>query len=190
MIHEPEVYAKAHKFLTGSSYIAAKLTGNYCIDRYLAYASFRPMYAMDGSIREELCAPVCRPDQLARAQTVTDPAGYVTAQAAEETGLAQGTLVITGTGDSCAEAISAGVIKNGSMMLQFGSTLYIYCCTDHLIEDDRIRGTTFTIPGTYTIAAGTNTAGTLTKWYRDNIFPDLLRIEEEGVLFPLHPEAG
>ena len=34
--HEPEVYAKAHKFLTGSSYIAAKLTGNYCIDRYLA----------------------------------------------------------------------------------------------------------------------------------------------------------
>ena len=178
--HEPEVYAKAHKFLTGSSYIAAKLTGNYCIDRYLAYASFRPMYAMDGSIREELCAPVCRPDQLARAQTVTDPAGYVTAQAAEETGLAQGTLVITGTGDSCAEAISAGVIKNGSMMLQFGSTLYIYCCTDHLIEDDRIRGTTFTIPGTYTIAAGTNTAGTLTKWYRDNIFPDLQRIEEAG----------
>lgn len=29
---EPEVYAKAHKFLTGSSYITAKLTGEYVVD--------------------------------------------------------------------------------------------------------------------------------------------------------------
>ena len=178
--NEPEIYEKTHKFLTGSSYIGAKLTGNYCIDRYLAYASFRPMYRADGSINEEMCQPICRPDQLARGCVVTDIIGTVTAKAAAETGLAEGTPVITGTGDSCAEAISSGVNKNGSVMLQFGSTLYMNLCTDTLVEDDRVRGTTFTIPGTYTISAGTNTAGTLTKWFRDTVYPDLLAQEAQG----------
>lgn len=178
--NEPKIYEKTYKFLTGSSYIGAKLTGNYCIDRYLAYASFRPMYRADGSINEDMCQPICRPDQLARGCVVTDIIGTVTAQAAAETGLAEGTPVITGTGDSCAEAISSGVIKNGSMMLQFGSTLYMNLCTDTLIVDDRVRGTTFTIPGTYTVSAGTNTAGTLTKWFRDTLHPDLLDREARG----------
>ncbi|MCI8869373.1 MAG: FGGY-family carbohydrate kinase [Lawsonibacter sp.] len=178
--HEPEVYRKTFKFLTGSSYLAAKLTGNYTIDRYLARASFRPMYRADGSIDEALCPPVCRPDQLPQAQAVTDLAGRVTARAAAETGLAEGTPVITGTGDSCAEAISSGVYRDGRVMLQFGSTLYMNLCTGLLVEDDRVRGTIFTVPGTYTVSAGTNTAGTLTKWFRDSLFPDLLEREAQG----------
>ena len=178
--HEPEVYAKTFQFLTGSSYLAAKLTGNYTIDRYLARASFRPMYRADGSVDAALCPPVCRPDQLPRAQTVTDLAGYVTARAAAETGLAEGTPVITGTGDSCAEAISSGVYRDGRVMLQFGSTLYMNLCTGRLVEDDRVRGTAFTVPGTYTVSAGTNTAGTLTRWFRDTLFPDLLEQEAQG----------
>lgn len=178
--NEPEVYQKTYKFLTGSSYIGAKLTDNYCIDRYLAYSSFRPMYRIDGSIDEDMCQPICRADQLAQARTVSDIIGQVTKQASIQTGLAAGTPVITGTGDSCAEAISAGVIKNGSMMLQFGSTLYVNLCTDRLIQDDRLRGTIFAIPGSYTIAAGTNTAGTLTKWFRDTMYPDYVTLEERG----------
>ena len=47
----------------------------------------------------ELCAPICRPDQLAVVKEANDIAGYVTAQAAAETGLAEGTPVITGTDD-------------------------------------------------------------------------------------------
>ncbi|MEQ2819760.1 FGGY family carbohydrate kinase [[Ruminococcus] torques] len=34
--HEPEVYEKTYKFLTGSSYLTAKLTGKYVIDQFLA----------------------------------------------------------------------------------------------------------------------------------------------------------
>ena len=60
--HEPEVYAKTYKFLTGSSYITAKLTGNYVIDQFLAKAAFRPLYREDGSINEAECGLFCRPD--------------------------------------------------------------------------------------------------------------------------------
>ncbi len=178
--NEPEVWERACKFLTGASFIAAKLTGNYVIDQFLAKASFKPLYRADGSVNEEECALYCRPDQLAAAQQVNAFAGRVTAQAARETGLAEGTAVITGTGDSTAEAISVGVLDPGDMMLQFGSTLFIYCCTDHLVRDDRVRGNNFTVPGCYSVSGATNTAGTLTRWYRDVIFPDLLSEEAAG----------
>ena len=144
---EPEIYQKSYKFLTGSSYITAKLTGNYTIDRFLGIASFRPFYRMDGTIQEELCDPICSPSQLAEGRAVTDIAGCVTKKAAAETGLAQGTPVIAGTGDSAAEAISTGVLSPGDLMVQFGSSLFFYCCTDRMVTDNRVRGKSFVIQG-------------------------------------------
>jgi xylulokinase len=178
--NEPEVYRKTYKFLTGSSYITAKLTGNYTVDRFLGLASFNPLYHADGSPNPETCAPVCRPEQLARVMNTVDIAGAVTAPAALETGLAEGTPVIVGTDDSGAESISTGVLRPGDMMLQLGSSIYMILCTDHLVNDNRIWREEFIIPGTFDISAGTNTAGTLTRWFRDTIFSDALAAEQEG----------
>ena len=175
---EPEIYKKTFKFLTGSSYITAKLTGNYVVDQFLAQASFRPLYRMDGRINREECGIYCEPERLAEAGPVHGIAGRVTEEAAKDTGLAEGTPVITGTGDSAAEAVSVGVLKPGDMMLQFGSTLFMYYCADRLIRDDRMRGNNYLVPGTFSVAGGTNTAGTLTKWYRDVLFPDMVKMEE------------
>ncbi|MDD2302538.1 MAG: FGGY-family carbohydrate kinase [Eubacteriales bacterium] len=172
---EPEVYAATHKFLTGSSYLTAKLTGRYTVDRFLGLSSFNPLYRRDGTPDEALCAPICRPDQLAEVLSTIDVAGRVTAEAAAETGLEEGTPVIVGTDDSGAEAISAGVLEPGDMMLQIGSSVYMFLCTDRLVNDDRIWREEFIIPGTFDISAGTNTAGTLTRWYRDQLFSDAVR---------------
>ena len=178
--NEPEVYARTYKFLTGTSYLVAKLTGNFVLDRFLGIASLRPLYHMDGRIREEMCDLFCRPDQLPEGHVVTDIAGTVTAEAAKATGLLEGTPVIVGTGDSSAEAISTGVIHPGDVMVQFGSSVFIYCCTEKLITDDRVRGNSFVIPNTYSIAAGTNNCGTITKWFRDNLYPEAVALEEQG----------
>ena len=172
--NEPEVYAKTHKFLTGSSYIAAKLTGEYVIDQFLAKASFRPLYNDDAKIDEKECALFCRPDQMAEARFVHELAGHVTAKAAEETGLKEGTPVICGTGDSTSEAISVGITTPGKLMFQFGSSLFFYYCSDHLTYDHRIHGGDFTVPGTFSVSGGTNTAGTLTRWMRDTLYFDIL----------------
>ena len=124
-------------------------------------ASFRPLYYPDGSIHKEMCKPICMPEQLAEGMPVTHICGTVTKQAAKETGLKEGTPVITGTGDSAAEAISVGVLAPGDLMVQFGSSLFFYCCADRLIQDERVRGNPFLIPETYSVAAGTNNGGTL-----------------------------
>lgn len=176
---EPQVYQKAHKFLTGSSFLAAKLTGNYVVDRFLGLASFNPLYFQDGRPNPETCRPICRPDQLAEVKEATDLAGFVTEAAARETGLAPGTPVIVGTDDSGAEAISTGVVAPGKMMIQFGSSIYMILGTKELVDDDRLWREEFIVPGLCDISAGTNAAGSLTKWYRDTIFPDALEIEKE-----------
>jgi xylulokinase len=178
--HEPDVYKRAYKFLTGSSYITAKLTGEYTVDRFLGLASFNPLYKSDGSPNPETCAPICRPDQLAKVMSTVDIAGKVTSQAAQETGLAEGTPVIVGTDDSGAESISTGVLQTGDMMLQIGSSIYMILCTDRLVNDNRIWREEFIIPGTFDISAGTNTAGTLTRWIRDTLYQDVLTAEESG----------
>lgn len=148
------------------------------IEELTAYYG-RPMYREDGQIRREMCEPVCSPEQLAEGQCVTNIAGVVSEEAARETGLNAGTPVITGTGDSAAEAISVGVVAPGELMVQFGSSVFFYCCTDHMVVDDRVRGNTFLIPDTFSIAAGTNNGGTVQKWYLDQVFPKCKKQEEE-----------
>lgn len=177
--NEPEVYAKTHKFLTASSYLVAKITGNYTVDRFLGLASFNPLYNSDGTPNPEFCEGVCRPDQLADVMWTTDVAGYVTEKASLETGLAVGTPVIAGGDDSGAEAISCGVMTAGDMMVQMGSTIYMILCTDRLYDDDRLWREAFIVPGSYDISAGTNTGGSLTRWVLNTLFPDFLVKEHE-----------
>lgn len=178
--HEPEIYKRTYKFLTGSSYLVARLTGKYVIDQFLSQASFRPLYRKDGSICEEECQLYCSPEQLAQTMPASDIAGFVTKEASLATGLAEGTPVITGTGDSSAEAISTGVLAPGDMMIQFGSTLFLYYCSAKPVQDERMRGNNFLIPGTYSLAGGTNTCGAMTQWYRDILFSDYLQEEQQG----------
>ena len=160
-------------------FITGKLTGNYTVDRFLGLASFNPLYNSDGTPNEKTCEPICRPDQLATVMNTIDIAGHVTEKAARETGLAKGTPVIVGTDDAGAEAISTGVLQPGDMMLMFGSSLYMILCTDRLVNDNRIWREEFIIPNTFDISAGTNAAGTLTRWYRDNFYTECLEKEKE-----------
>ena len=169
--NEPEIHARAYKFLTGSSYLTAKLTGRYTIDSYLAKAAFRPIFRQDGTFNKEHGPRFCREEQMATIGDVTDGAGGITAEAARACGLLAGTPVIIGTGDSTAESIAGGLVTPGTLFIQFGSTLfYIYCLNGHMpaCPEDHFPGShPFTIPGSFAATGGTNCAGTLTKWVRD-----------------------
>lgn len=176
----PEVHERAAKFLTASSYLCAKLTGRFTIDRYLA-EDFLPLYDRGTwQVNERGCARFCRPDQMAEVMAATDIAGVITDRAAVETGLARDTPVLVGTGDSGAEAISTGVFCPGDMMVQLGSTAYFIYLADHMVDDARLWPGTFIIPGTYGICAGTNTAGALTAWLRRELYRDAVDAEHSG----------
>ena len=60
------------------------------------------------------------PDRLPPLRASGEPAGAVTRQAAEETGLVAGTPVVTGCADHIASAFVAGACDQGDLVVKFG----------------------------------------------------------------------
>ncbi len=178
--NEPEVYNRAAKFVTASTFLAAKLTGEYVIDRYTA-AYFTPMYNLETNDWDyENLAPFCRGDQLARCCWADEVAGKITPQAATETGLADGTPVVVGTAAAAADAVGVGVFNPGDMLLMFGSSVYMIHIVPKLTTDKRYWAGPYLFEGTYMVASGMSTTGTLTRWFRDQLAHDLVERQERG----------
>ncbi len=167
----PEIFARTAKVLTSTSYLTWKLTGEHVIDHYTA-ANFSPLYDVARLDWTDELADFMPPDRLPRLMWSTDIAGYVTAQAAAETGLAIGTPVTCGTIDAAAEAVSVGVRNPGEMMMMYGSTIFIIQVTERPIRDPRLWYAPWLTPGLHASMAGLSTSGTLTHWFRDQLARD------------------
>lgn len=167
--HEPHVFAKARWFVTSHSYIIFKLTNQAVVDKYSACA-FAPLIDVEKICWLEGMGELITPaESLPKMLWSCDVAGYVTAQAARQTGLKEGTPVIAGTTDSAAEAISAGLADFGDMMMMFGSSNSFIMKTDKLVRTDNFWGLNWMDSGTYAFVGGMSTVGSLTRWFRDNL---------------------
>lgn len=171
--NHPDLYARTAKVLTSTSYIVWKLTGDYVIDHYTA-ANFSPLYDVNRLRWTQDLAPDILPlDRLPRLAWSTDIAGTVTAEAAAETGLLEGTPVTVGTIDAAAEAVSVGVQEPGEMMMMYGSTIFIIQVTAEPVRDARLWYAPWLFPGRHASMAGLATSGTLTHWFRDTFAREL-----------------
>jgi xylulokinase len=178
--NEPDIYKKAAKFVTASTFIISSLIGRTVID-HLTASFFTPLYDFyNGCWSEEFCEGIVEPDRLPEIGWACETAGKVTADAARLTGLAEGTPVTFGTADASAEAVSVGVVKPGQMMLMYGSTIFMYLVTDQPKVDHRLWAARYLFPGTSAFAAGMATSGSLIRWFRDQISSDLKAIETAG----------
>lgn len=65
-------------------------------------------------------------------------------------------------------------------MIQLGSTAFMIYCTDKMVHIPMLSGSPYLVPGKYSVDGGTNTAGNLTKWIRDTMYPDLVQAEKAG----------
>ncbi len=171
--NRPDIFAKAHKILTSTSYLVFRLTGKFVIDHYTA-ANNAPLYSAERRAwSNELASDIIPPERLPDIAWTTDIVGVVSAKAARETGLAEGTPVICGTVDAAAEAISVGVLEPRDMMLMYGSTIFIIAVTSKRVKDSRLWYAPWLFPGQHASMAGLATSGTLTHWFRETLARDL-----------------
>jgi xylulokinase len=178
--HEPEVWAKTETILTGSGYLVFKLTGEKTIDIYTAtaYAPLLDIHTKSWSV--EMARPITPLEKLPRLAWSGQVVGHVTTAAAAETGLAAGTPVVAGTADAAAEALSAGLAHPGDLMLMYGSSLFFIQKTAKLATTDKLWAALFLEKRTFALAAGMSTAGSLTRWFRDNFAPLELAAEAQS----------
>jgi xylulokinase len=184
--NRPEIYAKAAKIVTSTTYLVQKLTGECVIDHYSA-ANFAPLYIIGEQGWSTALAPdIIETGRLPRLVWTTDIAGQVTAKAARATGLAAGTPVIAGTIDAASEALSVGMIRPGDMMIMYGSTIFTIMLSKERIEDGRLWYAPWLFRGEHGSMAGLSTSGTLTHWFRDVAAKEL---GSEGAFGKLAKEA-
>lgn len=179
--NEPEIFEKTKCFTIAAGFINHKLTGRFCVDRYSA-TSAQPMIDVNTMTwSKELTPYVCREDQLPEILWTTDIIGEVTKEAALETGLHAGTPVLCGTTDGGSDAISVGIVEPGDCMINYGSTLFMSYLGQPSSQQALWAGE-YVLPGIRCMTAGMATAGSLTRWLRDQFAKELLRDEEAGLM--------
>lgn len=135
--HQPEIWAKTHKFLLLSGYLTYKLTARF-VDSVGAQVGYVPFaaktlgYAAADSWHWQAVALTHEmlPDLLPPAAQM----GEVTARAAAETGIPAGTPVIAAAADKACEVIGSGALEPHIGCLSYGTTATINTTSRKYVE--------------------------------------------------------
>jgi len=169
--NEPEVYENTYKVLNSKDYILYKLTGRFVTD----YSDGTGTNMVDLNTlkwSDEIISTMgIDGDKLPELRESTYVVGGVTAEAAGETGLAEGTPVVCGGGDGVCAAVGAGCVKEGIAYNVVGSSSWISLATEKPIYDERMRTFNWAhiVPG-YVAPCGTmQAAGVSYNWLKNQI---------------------
>jgi len=178
--NEPDVYKKTAKFITSTSYIIFKLTGNYVIDAHTA-TEWNPLIDIKKIAWDDrFASEITTLDKLPQIGWSNKVAGFVSAAAAAETGLLEGTPVNYGAVDALAEAVSVGVIDVGELMIMYGSTAFMILFIEKPKPTHELWLEAGVFEGQFEYSAGLSTSGSATTWFRDQFSRELLKLQELG----------
>ncbi len=113
------------------------------------------------------------PEKLARIVAPWEIIGGVSEAAAKATGLAAGTPIAAGAGDTAAGALGAGVVKPGMLLDVAGTASVLAGCTDQFVADEQHRALVTmhsVLPGLWNPLAYTAGGGLALRWFRDQFY--------------------
>lgn len=192
--NEPELWCNVKKILFAKDYVRHCLTGDYVTDYIEAEGSMLfDINTMSWS--EELCGILdISVDMMPKVVKPGDIAGYITSDAAELTGLDEGTMVICGTTDTVMEVFAAGAIKKGQMTLKLATAGRICVITDKPYPDRNLINYSHIEEGLFYPGTATKSCAASYRWFRDtfggdyeelNSLAEKIDIGSEGLVF--HP---
>ena len=169
--HEPDIWRRVAHVLLPKDYIRFRLSGEHATDVADASGTLlldvahrcwsAEMLDAAGIDRRLMPAVFESPDICAR----------VSREAAEATGLRQGTPIVGGAGDQAAGAVGMGITRPGSVSATIGTSGVVFAATDRPATDSRGRIHTFchAVPGQWHVMGVTQAAGLSLRWLRDQL---------------------
>ncbi len=174
---QPADYDRVAKFLMPSAYVAGKMAGLKADQAFIDYTfiHFSGLSdAQNGCWSTELCDLLgVDIDKLPEIVEPWRVVGEVRDASAKAFGLAPGTLIAAGCGDTAANALGAGIVQPGMVFDVAGTASVLASCTDIHVADQKNR-TLLTmrsvIPGLWNPLAYIGGGGQALRWFRDQFF--------------------
>lgn len=163
--HEPDVVKKARTLLGSYDYINYRLTGVARVEQNWALEAGIVNVAANRIDLEQAALTGIDPALLPPLAPSSEIMGSVTAEAAAQTGLAEGTPVVGGAADMIASCLAAGGVANGDVLLKFGGAVDILTSTDKAIPDERLFLDYHLVPGLWMPNGCMSTGGSVLNWF-------------------------
>lgn len=174
---QPEVYQRTVKFLMPGAYVAGKIAGLSADQAFIDHTYIHFSGFSDGqkaAWSDELCDKFgLDKAKLPRIVDPIDIVGEVTDKSARQFGLAAGTLIAAGAGDTAANALGAGIVHAGMLFDVAGTAAVLAGCTDKFVADTKNRALITmrsVIPGLWNPLAYIGGGGLALRWYRDQFY--------------------
>jgi xylulokinase len=171
--NEPENFARIRKMLLPKDYVRFFLTGEFATE--VSDASGTSLFdvvnrrwSVEMTNALGLDASI-----LPRVHESSEITGTISKQAAELTGLLEGTPVVGGGGDQAASAIGNGIVAPGYVSCTVGTSGVVFAYLDQPAYDPAGRVHTFchAIPGVWHVMGVTQGAGLSLQWFRNRLAP-------------------
>lgn len=177
----PEAYQQTVKFVMPGGYVAGKMAGLKADQAFIDY-TYIHFSALSNALLGEWSEEICNKtgvdmDRLPRIVEPWHVVGEVTGQAASDFGLAPGTIIAAGCGDTAAGALGAGIVKAGMIFDTAGTASVLAGCTEQYAPDIQNRALLTmrsVIPGLWHPLAYIAGGGQALTWFRDQFY-DVLR---------------
>ena len=176
--NEPELYAKIHKIMLPGDYIAMKLSGEICTTVSGLSEGMLWDFAEDAPAQMLLDHYGIDRSLIADIKPTFSEQGRVSAAAATELGLAEGTPITYRAGDQPNNALSLNVFNPGEIASTAGTSGVVYGVLGEVNYDPKSRVNTFahvnhtseqTRLGVLLCINGT---GILNSWMKRNVAPE------------------
>ena len=176
--HErPQEYARIARFITPAGYVGGTVAG---LKAEQAYMDYTFIHLSGFSDSQNLCwsAELCQRFglEIDKLPAIVEPwrvVGEVTEAAAKDFGLAAGTPVAAGCGDTAACALGAGIVRAGMLFDTAGTASVLAACTEDFVPDRKHRALVnmhSVIPGLYNPLAYIAGGGLALRWFRDTFY--------------------
>src|SRR4030065_788241 len=175
--NHPDIYRRIAKFVTPVTYVAGRIAGlkadrAYIDHTYIHFSGFSD--AQKAIWSDELCERFgLDKEKLPRIVDPSEVIGQVSEISAKEFGLAPGTLIAAGAGDTAANALGAGIVNPGMLFDVAGTAAVLAGCTNKFVTDTKNRALITmrsVIPGLWNPLAYIGGGGIALRWFRDQFF--------------------
>ncbi len=183
--NEPENWARVKKILFAKDYVRHCLTGDYVTDYIEAEGSMMfDINTMQWS--EELCGVIgIDANMMPDIVKPTDIVGKITSDAAQLTGLCEGTPVICGTTDTVMEVFASGAVQKGQITLKLATAGRICVVTDRPYPDINLINYSHVVDGMFYPGTATKSCAASYRWFRDTFGGDYKELDEKATAVPI-----